>query len=70
MKQGDRVYIEGDSSELWIEDYNVRVSTYGILMETPKKNAKKVLVTLDWIDGESNVCCRVRRSKIKPKAFE
>lgn len=65
MKQGDRVYISGDSKELWIEDYNVRVSTNAILEETPKKNAKKVLVTLDWIDGESNVCCRVRRSKVK-----
>jgi len=65
MKQGDRVYICGDSKELWIEDYNVRVSTNAILEETPKKNAKKVLVALDWIDGESNVCCRVRRSRVK-----
>lgn len=66
MKQGDRVYISGNSTELWIKDYNVRVSTNAIVEEAPKKNAKKVLVTLDWIDGESNVCCRVRRSKIKP----
>lgn len=66
MKQGDRVYISGDSAELWIEDYNVRVSTNAIVVETPKKNAKKVLVTLDWIDGEPNVCCRVRRSKVQP----
>lgn len=70
MKQGDRVYISGDSAELWIEDYNVRVSTNATVVETPEKNAKKVLVTLDLIDGECNVCCRVRRSKIKPKAFE
>jgi hypothetical protein len=47
MKQGDRVYISGDSKELWIKDYNVRVSTNAIVEETPKKNAKKVLVTLD-----------------------
>ena len=66
MKQGDRVYVSGDSAELWIEDYNVRVSTTAIVEETPKKNAKKVMLTLDWIDGESNVCCMVRRSKIKP----
>ena len=65
MKQGDRVYISGDSTELWIEDYNIRVSTNATLMETPKKYAKKVLVILDWLDGESNVCCRVRKSKIK-----
>lgn len=66
MKQGDRIYINGDSTELWIKDYNVRVSTNATIEETLKKNAKKILVTLDWIDGEENVCCRVRRSKIKP----
>lgn len=66
MKQGDRVYVGGDSAELWIEDYNVRVSTNAIVEETPKKNAKKILLTLDWIDGESNVCCLVRRSKVRP----
>ena len=70
MEQGDRVYISGDSAELWIKDYNVRVSTNATVVDTPNKNAKKVLVTLDLIDGECNVCCRVRRSKIKPKAFE
>ena len=42
MKQGDRVYVCGDSSELWLEDYNVRVSTNAIVEETPSKNAKKV----------------------------
>lgn len=65
MKQGDRVYLSGDSAELWIKDYNVRVSTNAIVEETPSKNAKKVLLTLDYIDGESNVCCMVRRSKIE-----
>jgi hypothetical protein len=65
MKQGDTVYICGDSSELWITDYNVRVSTNAVVEETPKKHARKVLVTLDRIDGEPNVCCLVRRSKIK-----
>ena len=66
MKQGDRVYIGGDSTDLWIKDYNVRISTGAIVEETPKKNAKKVLLTLDWLDGESNVCCYVRRSRIIP----
>lgn len=65
MKQGDTVFINGDSSELWIKDYNTRVSTYATIEETPKKNAKKVLVTLNYIDGESNVYCYVRRSKVK-----
>lgn len=65
MKKGDRVYISGDSNELWIEDYNVRVSTIATVEETPNKNAKKVLLTLDSIDGEENVCCLVRKSMVK-----
>lgn len=65
MKQGDRVYISGDSAELWIKGYNVRVST-NATVEQVLKNKKKVWVTLDYIDGESNVCCTVRRNKIRP----
>lgn len=65
MKQGDTVFIGGNSSELWIKDYNTRVSTYATIEETPNKNAKKVLVMLNRIDGDLNVCCYVRRSKVK-----
>ena len=66
MKQGDRVWVSGDSVELWIGDYNVRVSTGATVEETPSRNAKKVLLTLDTIDGEGNVCCFVRKSKVEP----
>lgn len=65
MKVGERVFVSGDSAELWIEDYNVRISTPATVMETPTKNAKKVLLTLDEIDGEHKVCCMVRKSKIE-----
>lgn len=64
MKQGDRVFVRGDSAELWIQDYNVRVYTMATIEETPRKQAKKVLLTLDTIDGDSNVCCYVRKSKV------
>lgn len=67
MKQGDRVHINGDASDLWIADYNVRVSTEATVEETPSKNAKKILLTLDNVDGDSNVSCYVRRSKIRLK---
>lgn len=65
FSEGERVFISGDSTELWIEDYNCKVCTYGKLEETPSLNAKKVFITLDDIDGEENVCCRVRVSKLK-----
>lgn len=65
IKQGSRVMVCGDSAELWIRDYNVRVLSEATVEETPSKNAKKVLLTIDRIDGDSNVSCYVRRSKIR-----
>lgn len=65
VKKGDRVFVSGNSDELWIEDYHVRVSTEATVEETPVRNAKKILLTLDEIDGDRNVCCRVRRSKVE-----
>ena len=64
MKKGDRVYISGDSKDLWIKDYNVKVSTEATVEITPNLKDKKVLLTLDTIDGDNNVCCMVRKSKI------
>lgn len=65
MKKGDRVKIFGYTDELWIEDYHTSVSTEATVEETPSLYAKKVLVTLDEIDGDRNVCCLVRKSKIQ-----
>lgn len=66
MQKGDRVSISGYTDELWIEDYHVSVSTEATVEETPSSHAKKVLVTLDEIDGDHNVCTRVKRSKLMP----
>lgn len=65
FKEGDKVFVSGDSNELWIEDYNVRVSTTATVMDTPNKNAKKILLMLDEIGGDQLVCCRVRFSKVR-----
>lgn len=65
MKQGDRVFIEGNSSELWIHGYDCMVSTEAYVYETPTPQAKKVLLNIDAIDGYRNVLCSVRRSKVK-----
>lgn len=64
MKQGDRVWVSGDSAELWIKDYNVRVNTGVIVEEEPSPRAKKILLTLDQIDGDWHVLCYVRKSKV------
>jgi len=64
MKRGDRVWVSGDSTELWIKDYNVRVSTGATVEEEPVPNAKKVLLTLDSIDGDGHVLCFVRKSRV------
>ncbi len=65
FKINDRVVVSGDSSELWIKEYNVRVSTEATVVQTPDKYSKKILLTLDSIDGDRNVCCWVRKSKVK-----
>lgn len=64
MKQGDRVWVSGDSAELWIKDYNVRVNTGAIVEEEPSPRAKKILLTLDQIDGDCHVLCYVRKSQV------
>lgn len=65
LKQGDRVWLSGDSAEFWIEDYNVRVTSGATVVETPKPTDKKVLVTIDTIDGDSNVTVFVRRTLLE-----
>ena len=62
----DRVVVSGDSADLWIKDYNIRVSTYGTVLEKTEAKDKKILVRLDSIDGENDVVCYVRKSHIRP----
>lgn len=65
MKAGDRIKVDGYADELGIKDYGcVRVVTEGTLVETPKKYSKKVLVTLDSIDGEGNTTVLCFRNKL------
>lgn len=54
-----KIWVSGDSADLGIEDYNVRVSTSGIVEVAPTANGKKMLVTLDEIDGDHNVCVAI-----------
>ena len=46
FKAGDRVYISGDTSELWIHDYNCRVVTEGTVEVTPKSMIRKFMLRL------------------------
>ncbi len=62
--EGTRIAISGDSKDLWIENYNVRIVSEGTILSTPSSHAKKVLVCIDSIDGENNVTAFVRRSRI------
>lgn len=66
--ENQRVYVKGESSDLWIEDYpNVYVDTMATVYLYPANNSKKVLLCLEEIDGERNVCCYVRKSKVQIK---
>lgn len=61
---GTRIFLSGDSAMLWIKDYNVRVSSAATVVREPLPFDKKVLVTIDEIDGDRNVTTLVRRSTL------
>ena len=63
---GMRVRLSGDSKDMWIKDYNVRVDSIAIVLSEPMPHDKKVFVAIKSIDGDSNVCVYVRRSACKP----
>ena len=66
FQKGTVFSIEGDSKDMWIRDYNVRVSTHAEVLETPSISAKKVYVRLNKIDGEGNVCTYIRKNALHP----
>lgn len=64
LKANTIFYVEGDSKELGIQDYNVRVSSPGIvLIDSPSKN-EMAIVCLDNIDGDHNVCVAIKKKYI------
>lgn len=65
IQRGARAYLSGDSAEVWLKDYNCRVSSPVTVLETPAKRVRKVLVRIDSIDGEGNVTAYVRRNKLQ-----
>ena len=67
ITRGQRYRINGDSTTMWIEDYNTNIDTTAEVLETPNRQDKKVLVCLDYIDHESNVNVYIRRSALKPQ---
>lgn len=63
---GQKFLLSGPAYEYGIEDYaDVRVSSLATVIEEPAKYARKVLVIIDEIDGDRNVCAHVFRSKLK-----
>lgn len=64
FKTGQKVEIDGYTDELWIQDYHVRVCSEGVVVEDTKPYDKKVLITLDNIDGDRDVTVSVRKSKV------
>ena len=64
LHEGDRIRLSGDSCDLGIKDYNVRVDSEATVVIEPHDDDSKVLVNIDYIDGESNVCVSVKRDKL------
>lgn len=64
---GTRVYVEGRTTDLWILDFDGYVSSSGTVDKTPTIYDKKVMITLDEINGERGVGVSVRKSKLLEK---
>lgn len=62
---GARIYLLVDSAELGLDDYNVRISTQGTLLDYVLKCDNVVLATLDEIDGDHNVTLWVPKNKVR-----
>lgn len=56
FKKGDVVWVSGDISN---EDYNCRVDSQGVVEADQKTARSKVLVTIDYIDGDQKACLSV-----------
>ena len=64
-KKGDKYRISGDSKAYWIEDYNCRIDTVATVEEdVTSVRQRKVLVTLDEIDHDKNVCVSINLNKM------
>lgn len=67
MEIEDIFYVDADSVELGLEDYDVRVCTNVKLLESPDINAEKIFVCLEEIDVESNVWCYINKKCLKER---
>lgn len=65
FKRGDTVVLKGDSASLGLTDYNCRVDTTALVVETPKDTDRDILVNIMDIDGDGYVLAYVKRDKIR-----
>lgn len=56
FKVGDKFILDGDSSSIGIEDYNVRVNSPAEILEVKEDY---YLVNIESIDGDSNVAVAI-----------
>lgn len=64
IKKGMIFLLKGDSKNLGITDYNCRIDTTCIIEDSPKKFAKKALVTIEYIDNDNKVLSYVYTNKL------
>lgn len=64
IKNGTRIWLSGDSADYGISDYNVRISSGATVLVDNNPNDPFVLVSVDEIDGDRNVCVSIRRSAL------
>ena len=63
--QGQRVFVEGDASEICTADYTVRISSWATVVDEPEPEDDYVLLSIDKIGGDRNAWVYVKKNCVR-----
>lgn len=65
LRQGARVYVDGDAAEICTADYTVRNASMATVTEEPDPRDDYVRLSIDKIGGDRNAVVYVRKNALK-----
>ena len=66
FRQGQRVFVEGDASEICTANYTTRVSSSATVVDEPNPDDEYILLNIDKIGGDRHVWVYVLKSSVRP----
>lgn len=65
LRQGMRVYVEGDASMICTASYTVRIASFATVVDEPDPTDDYVLLSIDKVAGDRNAWVYVRKDALK-----